>query len=266
MNASTVRETVTLNKFIFHKIKTYREYMRQYMEDPIFATPSTLFCTGAYVDSIDETGVVGGDERENGQFISFACIVQKQRLLTLSRVSNIRFSNTMNRDRHYTDIVTEDVTPDGFIFNEGATYVDPMQRYHANADSNYSTTNGSWDTIIDGLIQLAAFFILNPDHVMPWGDPGEFGNARFKRLIGKTYFITKKGLVGIATAPVQKGDILALMHDAPFYFILREADNQEGDAKGEQKHRIVARAAVQDDHINIAEWFKSLSRREFRIV
>ncbi|KAJ3577234.1 hypothetical protein NPX13_g3331 [Xylaria arbuscula] len=120
------------------------------------------------------------------------------------------------------------------------------------------------------------FFLLQHEYSVPdetFGQNGnfldenfdKFLNTRYEELEGKTYFITAKGLLGIATAPVQKGDSLNLLHDAGVYFILRDVQDQ-GDAKGEQKHRIIARAVIHDEDINYPEWIKSFPRLSFQII
>lgn len=41
---------------------------------------------------------------------------------------------------------------------------------------------------------------------------------------GTHYFIAKKGLVALATVPIQEGDLLCLIPAAPIYFILQERE------------------------------------------
>ncbi|KAI0186309.1 heterokaryon incompatibility protein-domain-containing protein [Xylaria flabelliformis] len=119
-------------------------------------------------------------------------------------------------------------------------------------------------------IQLIAFFSLQPDEKPPPGDFEGFLNVRFKEIAGRPYFITEQGLVGISTAPVQQGDSLCLLHDACVYFVLRDVPDQgtsESDSKPEaaQKHRIVARAAVQET-TDIPSLMASLPSRRFQII
>ncbi|KAI0813383.1 hypothetical protein GGR55DRAFT_703350 [Xylaria sp. FL0064] len=111
------------------------------------------------------------------------------------------------------------------------------------------------------------FFLMNLDKKIPRGDIPIFFRKRFKELSGKTYFITERGLVGIATSPVQEGDLLTLLHDAPVYIILREANEQMGERPAEiQEHRIVARAAVDDRGVDMPALISSLPRRSFQII
>ncbi|KAI0543380.1 hypothetical protein F4679DRAFT_569064 [Xylaria curta] len=230
-------ENVTLENLIFEKGITYADHMPRHIVGPIFATPSTLFCTGSSIDSLCKTGVIRTDEREKQwlKFLFFASDVRDQRRLILARAPKYG-------------------------------HVDPMQDYFAKTELDDDTAEDSRDKSADEQIKLMGFFALMSDYKSPVGESTERLNTRFKNVNGKDYFITKKGLVGIATAPVQEGDILALLHKAPLYFILREVDAQTGDAKGEQKHRIVARAVVYDYNYDVGKWFKSLPRRDFRIV
>lgn len=58
-------------------------------------------------------------------------------------------------------------------------------------------------------------------------------------------FATTNGIVELATAPVRKGDILAIIHRYPGYVILRETKHNQGSASQDtQKHQIIARAAI----------------------
>lgn len=64
-------------------------------------------------------------------------------------------------------------------------------------------------------------------------------------ISGTYIFATTNGIVGLATAPARKGDILAIIHQYPAYVILRETKHNQGSAsQGTQKHQKVARAAI----------------------
>lgn len=70
---------------------------------------------------------------------------------------------------------------------------------------------------------------------------------RFHALDGKSFFVTEKGLVGIASNPVEEGDWLFLIHTAPVYFILKEVKGFEDEDENARKHRIISRAAIFDE-------------------
>ncbi|KAI1351004.1 hypothetical protein F5Y01DRAFT_284436 [Xylaria sp. FL0043] len=105
------------------------------------------------------------------------------------------------------------------------------------------------------------------DEKVPRGDISMLFRKRFKELSGKAYFITERGLAGIATSTVQEGDLLTLLHDAPVYIVLREANEQRDKRPaGIQEHRIVARAAVDDRGVDMPALIASLPRRSFQII
>ncbi|TRX92927.1 hypothetical protein FHL15_006065 [Xylaria flabelliformis] len=87
---------------------------------------------------------------------------------------------------------------------------------------------------------------------------------RLKEVSGMQYFVTKKELVGIATAPVTEGDVLAVIHAAPAYFVLREVTSNHGHVT--QQHRMVARAVLSKTKEKIKEMFADLETRNFEIV
>ncbi|KAI1734005.1 heterokaryon incompatibility protein-domain-containing protein [Xylaria scruposa] len=269
-NVDTINENVTLDHFIFNREPTFSEYVTKYSDDVLFATPKTLFCMGAFVDSIHATGIINGNNPNDHEARGFALLtyrVREQRRRILSRTRNLSSPNATTLDGEHSGTGTENVASDSFISNEAATYVDPMQEYIDNPNSDNFTRQGNQSDSDYDIAYLTVFFLLIHDNRLPHGaSPEKLPLIRFRNIVGKPYFITNKGLVGIATAPVQEGDILAILSDAPLYFVLREADDQEGDAKGEQKHRIVARAAVCDNDINITKWFQSFPRRNIRIV
>ncbi|TRX93625.1 hypothetical protein FHL15_005597 [Xylaria flabelliformis] len=64
------------------------------------------------------------------------------------------------------------------------------------------------------------------------------------QLSGTYFFITEEGILGLATAPVQKGDLLAIVHKYANYMILKGTYDQDASSQKKEKQRIVARGMV----------------------
>ncbi|KAI0532195.1 hypothetical protein GGR58DRAFT_507704 [Xylaria digitata] len=228
-HAYVVTDKVTLNGFLYHRGYTQLKPMEKYRSNPIFTSAKTLFCTGFFVDSIQESGViqqslVDGDPVLRVQLFSSKVLMQRYHILGIEESTK--------------------------------------------SDDSTSESTSELDLEILALISL---FLLQQDSQQPAGDMETFCRSRFEESVGKTFFITKKGFVGIASAPVRNGDSVTLLHDAPVYIILRgsrdQADNaQESNANEEEKHRIVVRAAIDDRGVKFQEWVESFPRRNFQIV
>ncbi|KAI0865584.1 hypothetical protein F4860DRAFT_459679 [Xylaria cubensis] len=67
------------------------------------------------------------------------------------------------------------------------------------------------------------------------------------------YLVARKKLVGIATAPVTEGDVLAMMHTAPAYFVLREVTSNDGHVT--RRHWMVIRAVLSETKEKMKEMF-----------
>ncbi|KAI1179031.1 heterokaryon incompatibility protein-domain-containing protein [Nemania sp. FL0916] len=96
---------------------------------------------------------------------------------------------------------------------------------------------------------LSRFFCLLEDEAQdledePQDPTEDLIRARNPELAGKMLFFTKKGLMGIATMPVENDDCLTLVHGTRVYLLLREIKGQSTASDTSRKHRIVARAAV----------------------
>ncbi|KAI0549238.1 heterokaryon incompatibility protein-domain-containing protein [Xylaria curta] len=75
--------------------------------------------------------------------------------------------------------------------------------------------------------------------------------SAFQKTTGTHLFVTKNGIMGLATAPVQEDDVLAIIHKYPNYVILRPVESHWSTSQNEGKHRIVARAAITDNQDEI---------------
>ncbi|KAI1738721.1 heterokaryon incompatibility protein-domain-containing protein [Xylaria scruposa] len=79
-------------------------------------------------------------------------------------------------------------------------------------------------------------------------------------------FITQEGILGRATAPVQRGDVLAIIDKLPHYFILRVAYDHALSQKSE-KGRIVARGVVAESQDRMrARLSKGFQSSVFQII
>ncbi|KAI0551323.1 hypothetical protein F4679DRAFT_539994 [Xylaria curta] len=223
---------------------THLKFMEEYKSHtPMYTTPKTLFCTGFSVDNIREIGIIPRLSHDNDRSIGnqFFQNVHNQRRMILSSEERPT-SDSSNSRSEFDDWVSMII------------FFALQQEYSAPEEVINSLLNTRFEEIEEKTLL---------QHEMR--DFNNFLDTRFEEIKGKTYFITGKGFVGIATAPVQNGDSLNLLHDSGVYFILREIKDQ-GDEKVERKHRIVARAAIDDKAINYPEWVKSFPRLNFQIV
>ncbi|KAI1116744.1 heterokaryon incompatibility protein-domain-containing protein [Nemania sp. NC0429] len=96
-------------------------------------------------------------------------------------------------------------------------------------------------------------------------DSGALLKARNLHLAGKPYFVTENGIVGIATAPIEPGDTLVWLHDAPIYLILREVEEGKGKSTT-QRHKIVARAAIAEGFYNTKSLIDNAPDQQLQII
>ncbi|KAI0188672.1 heterokaryon incompatibility protein-domain-containing protein [Xylaria flabelliformis] len=88
------------------------------------------------------------------------------------------------------------------------------------------------------LVTLGSFIFEMSDSTLPFIKQDTY------RLSGTYLFITEEGILGRATAPVQKGDLLAIIDRYPNYMILRGAYDQDNLSQKKEEKRIVARGVV----------------------
>ena len=104
-------------------------------------------------------------------------------------------------------------------------------------------------------------------HKLTPEDFRDISKTQSLELGGKTCFFTNSGIVGIATAAVEPGDILAQIRDSPVYLILREVEAK--DTKGKPtalQHRIVARSVIHSDPDKTKELVDSAPDQAFHVV
>ncbi|KAI1345845.1 heterokaryon incompatibility protein-domain-containing protein [Xylaria sp. FL0043] len=201
---------VTLSGFLLHNAYKIQEFQRKAL-NPMFATPTTLFCDGIKVGEIDETG-----------------------------------------------IIAEEGDPD--LFDSVSRLATQIHQRIQGAQANSGI----------GLNTVMLFFCLHLETDSgPERKGRDFFAIRLKEIVGKRYFITKNGLLGIATAPVRQGDSLCLLDSVCVYFVLRAVPDSEPESQGSslketQRHRIVARAAVRG--VNLPSPMASFPPRRFQII
>ena len=123
-----------------------------------------------------------------------------------------------------------------------------------------------YDFISPGLLSLIFFFALQAGARVPGGNMGRLLQHRLDAILGKHYFITEGGIVGLAASPVKEGDCLALRYNTPVYLIMRQVQDHERSTDTVQ-HRVVARAVVHDDELTgMTSLIKNLPRERFEIV
>lgn len=178
----------------------------------IWATPSILFCTGVYIDTVYETGPIPDlshdpDNPNNlTQFVNF----------------------TRDRYRCMLDLSGVKSTQDLF----------------------------------ESLFRLFTM-MTDEKSLQRWPGSHEIFKYRLQEVSWKgiSYFVTKRGLAGMATTAMQVGDWLCAMPNLPVYLILREVPDSD-------KHRIIARATVHDKLIDMDALLDKCSHdiRKFQIV
>ncbi|KAI1393338.1 HET-domain-containing protein [Hypoxylon trugodes] len=107
-------------------------------------------------------------------------------------------------------------------------------------------TESNHNSGIGRFLSLSNFFLMQEKEPPRLENYEEYITIRNEEIAGKPIFITQRGLVGIATAPVEPGDVLTLPQDSPIYLLLREVGYPVNGSDDERQHRIVARAAVND--------------------
>ncbi|KAI0894076.1 heterokaryon incompatibility protein-domain-containing protein [Annulohypoxylon nitens] len=119
--------------------------------------------------------------------------------------------------------------------------------------------------------EVLKFLLMKPSHLEVTDileDIDRYLLSKFRQFSGSYLFATKDGVVGLATAPVQKGDIISIMHQGSSYTILRETEDQRIGSQDVKKHRIVARAVIawSFEKIETIIRDKGLQSSVFRII
>ncbi|KAI0554328.1 heterokaryon incompatibility protein-domain-containing protein [Xylaria curta] len=154
---------------------------------PIYATPTTLFCTGVCMDRVYRTDII--PNLSNGTSTTVANLVGFT--LPLIGESVVRYTLTQN---------SRPGTRKPFDWSE------------------------KWWSLANFFIQFKySDPIIMRDLPASFNDLVE---SRVRNIVGKHAFVTTTGLIGIATAPIQADDWLCILHTATVFLILREVGDQ----------------------------------------
>ncbi|KAI3322335.1 heterokaryon incompatibility protein-domain-containing protein [Xylariaceae sp. AK1471] len=264
-------DAVTFNGYLYEERNWHPKY-EAHMPGPCFATPSTLFCSGLKIDVVCTTGVIPDPPEET------------------CKETWVTFMPNFFGDLH---------------FHDGRTYWDRLYRHESNKlliealairariarlkghMGNHSSHNSPPEfplstavmrSIVERGLQLTTKQIPNvdindlftlggrPSIETELASKDDRLERRVRELSGKQYFTTDQGLVGIATAPIAEGDILAVTHASPAYLIIREVKSSDEPPEVVQKHRIVARAVISEKKNRMAERLAGLKVHLFQII
>ncbi|KAI1746407.1 heterokaryon incompatibility protein-domain-containing protein [Xylaria scruposa] len=235
----------------------YKNHGNNLLMNICFATPRTLFCSGRGIDIIHTAGTIPDFSNE---FSAERLSIFLGSIMTSVAVQR----NWVDLGEHHKDGASRDEMRVPSIetvcnFDSGDAEKPAFtNRSQANLQLIKEQLSAIIDLLYLGDISSCATIIFSS---------GMNVNARQRRLkevSGMQYFVTRKGLVGIATAPVTEGDMLAVIHAAPAYFIFREAESNDGHVA--QRHRMVARAVLSETKEKMREMFADLDNRNFEIV
>ncbi|XDG07466.1 hypothetical protein ABKA04_007081 [Annulohypoxylon sp. FPYF3050] len=193
--------SLTMQAFLRQDENLPPEYELPYGQDICFATPTTLFCTGIWTSAIRYIKLVP-DFAEAG----FLALLQS----VMSFVEGVF--------EEWSKLIESDNSLDG-------RQMCPRSLPEIRDVIRLLTLNSIvWRDIIESNV------LRYSEHQM---------YQALHECTGTYLFITEDSIVGLATAPIQNGDILSIVHQYPYYVILRETEQQDVT-----KHRIVARAAI----------------------
>ncbi|KAI0448561.1 HET-domain-containing protein [Xylaria acuta] len=225
-SAGSMIYRATLDGFIF------RNKMHSLQEDEDrgnthYATPKILFCSGRCVDRICTTGLI---------------------------------PSLGDREPKYEFV--------SFLSNLYALRPIHSRKFDGQIDERTAYSDEKFSSTIFPLFGLFALFKGSPRNITrdSESDPETLLKSRYSNLVGKTYFITSQGIVGISTAPVKHDDVLVRIYTAPVYLILEEIETGKGKSTAPQQHRIVARAAIAEDLDDTKVQIDSAPEQPFRIV
>ncbi|KAI0552483.1 heterokaryon incompatibility protein-domain-containing protein [Xylaria curta] len=250
-------DRVTFSGYLYNKQNWQPEYEVDNVQKGIcFATPSTLFCSGREIDIIRATGTM--PDFSNEFSVDRLSTLLKDVLIKRNWVELEEHRRTNEYEMRISSIesgcndisvaaVLGDIKELQFPDREqGLLYLAYMEQ-------------GSAILRFFSLGEISSF-----ETIFSLGTNMGARRRRLKEVSGMQYFVTRKGLVGIATAPVTEGDMIAVMHAAPAYFILREVESN--DRRIAQRHRMVARAVLSETKEKMKERFADLETRNFEIA
>ncbi|KAI0544693.1 hypothetical protein F4679DRAFT_564077 [Xylaria curta] len=257
---------VTFDGYLYTESNWQPEYDYQNAQKTMcFATPRSLFCSGLNIAIIRETGFV--PQLQENEF-SF------ERLYTFLKDVQVRQNWTKRQKLHddgldlYGNRISMIECLYADLYDAIVCHPERTNEFHA-----------AWEESPRDESPLRLFYLVqgrNNINLFTLGGMSSLQTEsatmksvmqrRAAEVSGMQYFITDKGLVGIATAPVTEGDVLAVIHAAPAYFILREVKSSDGHSFVVQRHRMVARAVLSEKKDAMKKKMADLETRIFQIV
>ncbi|TRX93752.1 hypothetical protein FHL15_005428 [Xylaria flabelliformis] len=238
-----------------------------------FATPSTLFCSGFSIDVIRFMEIIP-DLRDNDHSLKRLCTFVKD---VQVRQNWMKWNQPGNYEKALSENEISLIESVCIALCDSA--MGHLERMH---ELKAAFNESPLDERLDQRLHRHLFNLIylkqgiNNMNLFTLGETSPFQRAsatrenimrgRAEEVSEMQYFITDKGLVGIATAPVKEGDILAVMHAAPAYFILREVKSSDGHSYVAQRHRMVARAVLSEKKDDMKKKMAKLEARIFEIV
>ncbi|KAI8954427.1 heterokaryon incompatibility protein-domain-containing protein [Xylaria longipes] len=255
---------VTFSGYLYTKTNWQPEY--DHDKDPIcFATPKTLFCSGLSIDIVRGTGFVPNlrdDEYSLDRLCTFLQGVQvHQNCAGLGGFLDDR--NGLSESA--ISIIESMCTALCDATTGHPERIDELRAAFENSTMHQKILHLIYLTQCENNITLFSLGEISSFEKV-FASRSSALQRRAGEISGMQYFVTDKGLVGIATAPVMEGDILAVLHATPAYFILREVKSSDGHSYVAQRHRMVARAVISEKQDKMKEKFADLETRIFEIV
>ncbi|KAI0186842.1 heterokaryon incompatibility protein-domain-containing protein [Xylaria flabelliformis] len=246
---SDTSRIVTFGGYLCNENNWQPEYPSA-QNDICFATPSTLFCSGLSIDAICFTELIP-DLRDDEHSLERLCTFLKDVQVRQNWMDNdgVTFSENEISMIESVCIALCDATmghPERMDKLKAVFHALPM-----NEHINLLICLGQ------GINNMDLFTLGGPSSIQRASATREnIMRGRAEEISGKQYFITDKGLVGIATAPVTEGDIL----------ILREVKSSDGHSYVVQRYRMVARAVLSEKKDDMKKMMADLETRIFEIV
>ena len=254
---SSHNRKMTFMRYLGRRENWQPEYLNtKFIHSIRFATPSTLFVSGVGIDVICATGCIpylGDDDFCGEQFFTFSKHVLIQQYHDwVEQLRNDKLGGFMD-----TSSIIEYVA--AYLQNK-------LTKSKSQTSFQFDDMVAELGELVPGGEQILRFylyrFMLIRDFLtLGWSGKFELDfttgrsrwQSRLREVSGRPYFTTDKNLVGIATAPVKEGDILAIFHTSPAYFILREVEGSDGHSCTAKRHRIVARAILGESQDTMKE-------------
>ncbi|KAI0856830.1 heterokaryon incompatibility protein-domain-containing protein [Xylaria cubensis] len=205
-----------LHPFLHRKEYDHPFFYDHFQEAICFASPKVLFCSGVLVGIIDGIFQVQEQIEHSAEGIQAL-----ENVIEWWEIAERRCGNqTME---HNTESADGDSDVSGKVEREGSSL-------------------GPTREEVKKLVTFGSP-IFETSHSTRTSNKSMLEQAKHQ-LSGTYFFITEEGILGRATAPVQKGDLLAIVHRHPNYMILRGANDQDTPSQKKENQRIVARGMV----------------------